>query len=313
MGKTLLLSLLILLGISSAQDKQTEFPHDEYLCQTTLPLSSPTGAVSIRGGAVLKVGRTTSFSWMALRNETDSAITEYVLLLEVFDDSRRRINGFVFHGVYGDTQERDDISTKSGSPYSMGSISPLGSPIQAGRGINLVGMSAIVSSRCPAMATLSFIFLKFADGTTKRYSSPGWRTDPFLSVATDHLLLGDCFIPKGKGTSAVIELNAQGVLKSLALRGPGIPNGLGVCLRRELSLWKFEPALVEGRPVASQIRLVVLFDPTEDRWARWQNEYSKEVARGTSLLDLRPWPSGDKDWNFSYSSNCCLIATKFHP
>jgi hypothetical protein len=75
------------------------------------------------------------------------------------------------------------------------------------------------------------------------------------------------------------------------------------CLRRELTLWEFEPAIVDGQPKASQLKLVVLFDPSNERWGTWQNAYAREVAEGIGLLAPQPWDSKEKEWDFTYGGD----------
>src|SRR5262249_53113664 len=177
----------------------------------------------------------------------------------------------------------------------------------------LVGTTPVISSRCPASAALTFIFLKFANGKTVTYSSPGWRTDPAVAIATDHLVLGDCPVPRGIGTAGTIELDAKGNLRNFTLRAPGLLAGLAQCLRKELALWEFEPAIVEGHPVQSKVRLVVLFAPVGERWRSWEREYAHEVNDGVSLFELRPSDTKEMGWEFGYGSGCCFTATKAHP
>src|SRR5260370_33941268 len=316
MRKSLLLFCLLLFRTCFAQEVHDQYLHEEYLCKTTVSVSAPIHNISVVGGSsLLKTGRTASFSWMTLRNDTDSAITEYAMLLEVFDASHKRLYGIVFHDFFSKGPEPFYPPYKEVSaPFPLNPVNPINSAVEPGSTFKLMGMTPFISSRCPATASLSFVFLKFANGKTVTHASPGWSTDPAVVIPTDHLLLGDCAVPRGVAAPATIALDSKGNLQSFALHGPALPVTLTRCLRRELALWEFEPAMVEGKPIASQLSLVVLFDPNNsERWKRWENEYAREVAEGVSVLDLVPWDSKEKEWNFGFGSDCCFTATKFHP
>lgn len=313
MNKSPLMLLLLLIGMSSAQEPR-QVPQEEYLCTTNLPVSSPVNGVTIVGNrALLKTGRITTSVWMTLRNDGDSPVVEYATLLEGFDASGKRTNGIVFHEMYGEVQDPIHPYKQSSAPYPMGPIYQLSSPLQPGESLEMFGVGPMVTSRCPATAVLSFVFLKFADGTTTTHASPGWRTDPAVRMKTDEMVLDGCPIPKRVGSTAVMTVDSKGKVQSLAFGTRIVPAAAADCLRRELALWEFEPALVEGQPVASRVNLVVLLDVNEERVERWEHEYAQEVIEGATLLDLEPLPDQHGKWVANIGSGCCNAASTFHP
>jgi len=108
-------------------------------------------------------------------------------------------------------------------------------------------------------------------------------------------------------------VDSKGKVQSLVLKNRALSRTVADCLRRELSFWEFGPALIEGQPVASRIRLIVLFDASEEGWERWENEYAREVVEGVTLLTLVPSPEGQGQWSASFSADCCVAVSKFHP
>src|SRR5262249_55405193 len=130
------LHMLLLLLPVTCFAQETSYPnlHDEYLCQATLSVTSPIENISIVGNSsVLKTGLSASFSWMTLRNEADSPILEYAMLLEAFDSSRRRTYGIIFHDVYSESPESVYPPYKeSSAPFRMSPVYPVSSAIEPG-------------------------------------------------------------------------------------------------------------------------------------------------------------------------------------
>jgi len=188
---------------------------NSHLCDVTIPISSPLASIRIaQNRASIKTGLEFATGGLQLQNETDSAILEYVLLLEVFDASNRRIYGLTFH---------ESSYDQPVSPFDFLPVSRLKRAIAPGAKVIVFGYSPMVSTRCPTSGALRVVFLKFANGTTSVHTSPGWRTDPGVAVPTDHLNLKNCGVPNKTGAVATITVDSNGQLNSFDFHGASLP------------------------------------------------------------------------------------------
>jgi len=270
---TLALCLVVLPGLAQDSKFETQSPNP-YLCRLEeLPTSSafanPPGRIEKHSIVFTETGR----AWPAFhfRNLASSPIQALALVIEYKDKAGRTIESVPIAAA------SEAIAQQFKSPFAVEGVQHLDrAAIQPGSDAVVGGIrDGIRTGSCPTHAVVTYMMIQFQDDTVRILSEPGWQ----LTAVPRYIPRAPEIVPNWLPTVPVsltgkIKINSSGRVDDVVFQSPNgdanLLDGLRDFMKQN---WSFHPALVDGKPTASELETLFRF-PTHasalsDNEARW--------------------------------------------
>lgn len=242
---------------------------------------------------------TTAYSSAELRiqNLSGRDIIALELTLEYYGASGERFGDVIVQAMTDAVPANQLVSI--GRRMSRGGAFGRIGIVRPGAVTSVGGLGWFASGECPVEAKLTAALLWFSDGTSSDWTMPGSRVDP----EPTRLVLRDLPV-------CLAQHNIDGLFLSLSLNSAGnvlqargFPPDLSQrdpCDVKELGEWTFQPALLDGKPVATQMNLLLrLFHAKEAARNRWLSR--REAARPVTVVDATAPAHGGGSWHVLYA------------
>jgi hypothetical protein len=118
--------------------------------------------------------------------------------------------------------------------------------------------NGVRTGRCPVRAKVTFAKIKFADGSTRTFSANHWRLDAVPTmIPTSPESTAELPIEPPVAMLAKVKINASGSVVSVVPEEAGNPR-LADWIHARIASWRFHPALLDGKPVDSELSVLFL-------------------------------------------------------
>lgn len=174
--------------------------------------------------------------------------------------------------------------------------------VRPGDTASVVGGGLFATATCPVRARLTAALLWFSDGTSVDWRAPDSRVDP----ESDE-------IPLAKLPACLVEHNIDRLFLVLdldstgrVLKAAGFPPDASQrepCDVGEVARWKFQPALLRGKPVATKLNLLLrLFGRDRAKEAGDLAVSRREALHPVTVVDAFAPAPGKSGWWLFYGS-----------
>jgi hypothetical protein len=293
--------LMFLVLVTLPTFAQERLPATVLCLASNLPTEVPSGfsALSIRDRLFI----TTSYSSAEfnIENRSSKTIVALQLVFEYYGANGERFGDVVAQTTAGEIPEDEMVSIArhmSRHGASSGEMRHLVPPHDTA---HVGGLGWFAAAACPTRVTLTAALLWFSDGTSLDWSSPESRIDP----EAEELYLRDLPV-------CLVEHNIDRLFLALDLDGNGrLVSARGFppdafqqdpCDLTEVEGWKFKPALVDGKPVASKLNVLLrLFDRNNVSQFGVLAVSRREASHPITVIDaLAPTDAG-RPWHILYA------------
>ena len=134
-------------------------------------------------------------------------------------------------------------------------------PVSPGSLVLIGGVKdGIRTSVCPARASITCMMVQFSDGSSRTYTSPGWKVGPLPQSIPRVSNSVPISISLPTSLGAKIKINAAGEILEMVVPPDRDQSVLFEWVRNYMKhSWKFYPALVDGKPVNSELPVLFCF------------------------------------------------------
>lgn len=289
----------IVAGVAAASEPRK--PPNVFCELSSIPLSSRGGLGNTgeSSASVFAVGSESSSASIDFTNRSASPANHVALIVEYLDASDRVALRVPFYATYKKA-ELPALSFPFPRPQS------LTKPIRTGETVSLEGDSAIIPGDCPTHGRVIFEHVWFADGS-EHDSSNSIDLDPDLNVVPSFFDSKGCRIPASLDTLVRLQISESGVPQITAFTtSSGDTASVLSCLKSELKLWSFTPAVRNGVSVASDLNVLFRFHSDasipSDTAVLHQRE---QVSTGLIVVHFARQRGYDDRWDILYGGGCC--------
>jgi hypothetical protein len=298
MLKTALAGILISIPLALSQPADTQtasLPKAQPIttCNsdnvpTKWGIGSPPVSIELLQVALNEWGR--AVSTIKFRNLQPTPVSGLALLVNVYDDEGHLIESLPIVGSTGKAQLKPPF------PYEV-VASNWKDPLQTGEEGILQGIKdSILTTKCPATASVTWAMLQGVNGKIQTSTSPGWRVGPsprFVPELDNKIANFNPTVPSYSVVKA--RLNSDGNVASVSYVSGDASTASN--LRNWLvSKWSFHPALVNGNTVPSEIDILIRVH--ESRTPTFP--ILEGISGSTALVDLFPSASDPAHWEVRY-------------
>jgi hypothetical protein len=276
---------------------------DVYACSATQIPTSWTfsdlhGRIEVHNISYVEQGR--SVTDFHFRNQTTLPIEALGLVLEYFDAEDHVIDRIPISAGTGSSLEHFEL------PFAVEGREGWRQPILPGIARIVGGVKdGVRTGNCPVRAQVSFAKVMFGDGTSRTYSSPGWRVD---AVPRSIPRLPDDVppLPVLPPVSLIAELkiNAAGKVVDVVSHDSDRDDLLSWVRDRMEQDWSFYPALIDGHPTDSVMTVLFVINGRGMRKPQYPKPLSGPVTfiQYFSARDLFPGTAAPDRWTVVYGS-----------
>lgn len=189
-----------------------------------------------------------SSAYVTVLNRTSKSISRISLLLELQDDK-----GQFLASVPMSAATRELAGQASESIRGV-TVKLLENPVAPSERVQLGGASEMSALSCPHQASTTFVELKFADGSSYVNSTPGWKLTGYVRAVSPLRL--DTF-PGTLPYQGLVKVQLDSNGRILEIKPATKDTKIAGWLREQLAQWSFLPSAIEGRPVTSELNMLV--------------------------------------------------------
>jgi hypothetical protein len=291
----MLLALVTLSAFAQERDLSTG------ICSVrNLPTEIPPGLTEIGiQGHLLAVSNYSS-AVLGVRNLSPKAIIALQLVLEYYGANSQRFGDVIAQTVAKEIPTDESIAIGKG--MDRGSVSKvLSHMVLPDETVTVDGSGWFATGICPVRAKLTAAVLWFSDGSSLHWSMPDSRIDP----ESHDLQLRDlpnCLVQHNMDRlSLTLELDKAGRVQNARAFPPDAAEQ-DPCDLREIDTWRFEPALVDGKPAAAKLNLLLrLFE--SDRVSEFGvlGLSAREASHALTVIDALAPSSEASPWHILYA------------
>ncbi len=278
-------ALLLAAGGPAAADT----PAGMFCFVRKLPTSVPEGRALL--GVVSNdfssfVDSTHARGGLTLRNESQQTIEAITIVVEYYDSVGASLVTIAYDAFVKGKQE---AYPGAGIPYHRHWLDEALAP---GAEAYIASGSDLGSARCPQSAAVTFIAVRFSDGTSRQAAATVWRLSARIVDAPQYFVWPRTEIPAHqlRFTASIDEEGHVQALTGLE----GYPMKLTERLLEQLRFWSIAPSLKNGVPVPSEMPIVIRFHTRPKRGFCSVKAAYLQVPQ--VILDLIPGRPGQDEW-----------------
>lgn len=262
-----------------------------------LPTEVPSGFQEIGVKNQLFVAGPNSTGELRVKNLSPKPIIAMQLVLEYYGAKGERFGDVIAQAIAKGIPEERMFAI--GKRMDGGGADEIPDLVQPGGTASVDGGGLFATATCPVRAKLTAALLWFSDGTSVDWSAPDSRVDPESDK-----------IPLTRLPACLVEHNIDRLFLVLdlddtgrVLKAAGFPPDASQpepCDLREVGDWKFQPALLGGKPVATKLNLLLrLFGRDKAKEAGDLPVSRREALRPVTVVDaFAPAPRKSGWWLF---------------
>ncbi|MGH9730208.1 MAG: hypothetical protein ACRD4A_00805 [Candidatus Acidiferrales bacterium] len=220
------------------------------------------------------------------------------MVFEYYGASGERFGDVIAQAIAKEVPERQAFAI--GRHMNGGGAEEIAGFVQPGDTVSIVAGGLFATATCPALAKLTAALLWFSDGTTFDWRASDSRIDP----ESDEIRLA-------KLPTCLVKHNIDRLFLALDLDDTGRvlkaagfpPNASQPCDMSEIGSWKFQPAFLGGKPVATKLNLLLrLFGRDKTKEADDVPVSRREALRPVTVVDAFAPARGKSGWWLFYGS-----------
>ena len=274
--RIILLCLGIYAALARGQESSVASPYD---CRamgvpTSWAFDNPPGLIEAHNAIFTDAGDTTVE--LVFRNDGTSPLLSLAMVMEYVDAQEEVIDRIPIVAAV-------KPGIREVPPNVLSPADAWKRALPPGEAVRLVGTrDGIRTGQCPVRARVTFASVRFPDGTTRTFSSPGWRLPatpkqvPILPEAIPEF-------PAQPPTSvlAKLKISASGDVIDVVSE-EAVDHKVVDWIRDRMRDWKFHPALVGGKPADSELTTLFLIH------AKGMGKFSEErpVLQPVTLIQF---------------------------
>jgi len=232
-------------------DTRSALPY--YCGQSDLPTSwkFDNSPLQIAKHAVAFTEDGVSTPGLTLRNRTPRPIVAVAMILDYLDNEDRIIDRVPVAAATDEARSTLRLPFHPVHTFSWTALLPEDTTT-----LNALN-DGIRTGMCPQRAEVTFLWLRFGDGSSSTFSAPEWRLGPvpqFIPPFPEKLTQ---VITPPMEILASVKVDSSGLVRDVTPEsGQQMPGELAAWLKDK---WKFHPALLSGKPTESELRVLVEF------------------------------------------------------
>lgn len=294
----LLLPLFVL--IASPAFAQGRYPGAALCFVRNLPTEVPSDFPEIGVEKQFFAADSSSTGELRVRNLSPKPIIAMQLVLEYYGANGDRFGDVIAQVIAKGIPAEQMLAI--GKRMDGGGADEISNLVQPGGTASVDGGGLFATATCPVRAKLTAALLWFSDGTSLDWDAPDSRVDP----ESDE-------IPFAKLPACLVEHNIDRLFLVLdldntghVLKAAGFPPDASQpepCDLREVGDWKFHPALLGGKPVATKLNLLLrLFGSDRAKEAGDLPVSRREALHPVTVVDAFAPAPGKSGWWLFYGS-----------
>jgi len=241
-----------------------------------------------------------SIAELRIKNLSSKPIIAMQFVLEYYGANGERFGDAIAQAIAKEVPAGQVLAI--GKRMDGGGADEISNVVQPGGTASIDGGGLFATATCPVRAKLTAALLWFSDGTSVDWSAPDSRIDP-ESEELPFAKLPACLVEHHiDRLFMVLDLDETGrVLKAAAF--PPDASQPEPCDLRELGDWKFQPALLGGKPVATKLNLLLrLFGRDRTKEAGNLPVSRREAMHPVTVVDAFAPEAGKSGWWLFYGS-----------
>ncbi|MHB8526710.1 MAG: hypothetical protein ACYDD2_11205 [Candidatus Acidiferrales bacterium] len=292
--------LLLFALIASTAFAQSRNPGTGLCFVRNLPTEISSGFEEIGVKKQCFAADSSSTVELRIKNLSSKTIIAMQLVLEYYGANGERFGDAIAPAIAKEVPAGQMFAI--GKRMDGGGAEEISNVVQPGGTASVDGLGLFATATCPVRAKLTAVLLWFSDGTSVDWSAPDSRIDPESEEI--HLAkLPACLVEHHiDRLFLVLDLDSTGRV----LKAAGFPPDASQpepCDLRELSNWKFQPAFVGGKPVATKLNLLLrLFGGNRASEAGDVPVSRREASHPVTVVDAFGPAPGRPGWWLFYGS-----------
>ena len=294
-----LLFLLFVL-IASPSFAQSRYPRTALCFVRNLPTEVSSDVPEIGIEKQFFAADSSSTAELRVKNLSPKPIIAMQLVLEYYGAHGERFGDAIAQAVAKEVPAGQVLAI--GKRMDGGGADEISNLVQPGGTASVDGGGLFATATCPVRAKLTAALLWFSDGSSLDWSAPDSRIDPEsdeISLAK----LPTCLVEHNiDRLFLVLDLDNTGRV----LKAAGFPPDASQpepCDLREVGDWKFRPALLGGKPVATKLNLLLrLFGRDRAKEAGDVPVSRREALHPVTVVDAFAPAQGKSGWWLFYGS-----------
>jgi hypothetical protein len=239
-----------------------------------------------------------------LKNDTNKPIL-YLTVIIAFQGSKKAYEQAVVFEAAPDTKQPSDYLIPAER------VDPLPKPILPGEEKFISGRSPYTPDECPVYARVLMLDVHFVDGSDLRWTSSHWWTEPLLSDYPLYLSIPDAKAWTAREYVFDGKVNAKGRLDDVA-PSPAVPSVPSNSVAEALQRLTFAPRLDNGKPVDSNVILVVKF-VRPDAEKAMMNSMEPATSKPVVFVTFdSPRDPSENNWRFDFGRGFGYTTTIVH-
>jgi hypothetical protein len=291
------------VGLNTANASDVASDAD-YCKVSSLPLDSSDALSAIRLSRTSFFGITREYSTASfeLTSLSPVSIERAAVIVEYLDASDKVVVRIAFYAT----------STDEGlhqPPFALPSPQHLDKVIGPSDRVILVGTNPLTSLVCPTKGRVIFERVWLSNGTQEG-SSSSVDLDVLPDVLPSYFDSTGCPLSSPLDVVAQFKIKPSGEASIVSVEGAN--RGQLPCLFRELRLWTFTPALRNGFPVESDVKVLIRLHsraalPSDN--VAWQL-LRKDVSSSLTVVHLLQFDDNPDHWSILYAGGCCARVSR---
>jgi len=201
--------------------------------------------------------------------------------------------------------------TKQPSDYLIPAerVEPLPHPIFPGQEKWISGSSPYTPPECPVSARVIMLDIHFGDGSSLRWESSDWWTEPLLADYSTYLSIPDSKAWTSDKYFFLGKINREGQLEDIE-PFTKVPSATVAEALKKLT---FSPSLVKGKPQVTAIVLIIRFNRQKAaETVPEQDAQEPIITKPAVFISLTPRDSNETDWGFVFGSGFGYTTSVIH-
>lgn len=266
----------------------------------SLPTEVPSGFREVGIEKQFFAAGPNSTAELRIKNLSPKPIIAMQLVLEYYGANGERFGDVIAQAIAKGIPEEQMFAI--GKRMDGGEADEISNLVQPGGTASVDGGGLFATATCPVRAKLTAALLWFSDGTSLDWNAPDSRVDP----ESDEIPLTElpaCLVAHHiERLFLVLDLDNTGRV----LKAEGFPPDASQpepCDLRELGDWKFQPAFLGGKPVATKLNLLLrLFGNDKAKEAGDLPVSRREALHPVTVVDAFAPAAGKSGWWLFYGS-----------
>ncbi|HVA18136.1 MAG TPA: hypothetical protein VMV59_10550 [Candidatus Dormibacteraeota bacterium] len=286
--------------IASSVFAQSRYPATALCFVRNLPTEVPSDFPEIGVEKQFFAADSSSTAELRIKNLSPKPIIAVQLVLEYYGANGERFGDAIAQAIAKEVPAEQMFAI--GKRMDGGGAYEISNLVQPGGTASVDGGGLFATATCPVRAKLTAALLWFSDGTSLDWNAPDSRVDP----ESDE-------IPLANLPACLVEHNIDRLFLELdldntgrVLKAAGFPPDASQpepCDLRELGDWKFQPALLGGKPVATKLNLLLrLFGRDRAREPGNLPVSRREALHPVTVVDAFAPAPGKSSWWLFYGS-----------